>query len=125
MFPGILNSCNAAATSAAGGDEASDYYLLFALLEEGRRAPPPSAPPAVDDATAGRRDAGRRAGHLLSRAWKIAIRAFVVVATLVAVGFVVSGMTSCESWSEAEPSVASLLMIPGIGAFVWAITLDV
>ncbi|TVU41575.1 hypothetical protein EJB05_15105, partial [Eragrostis curvula] len=127
-----LNSFNAAASATAGdkATAAEEYHLLVALLEEGWR-------PAFTIST-GRREASRQGGHPCSPGWKITIRAstsafyilvvyrwsFVAVATLLAAAFMVSLISSCASWSEAGPLLASLVMLPMIGGFVWALTLD-
>ncbi|KAK3126484.1 hypothetical protein QOZ80_7AG0557300 [Eleusine coracana subsp. coracana] len=109
-----LNSFNAASFVTCGyhyyyeDDETaeSDYDLL----EEGRRP---------------HRASKRDRGHPLSPSWKIAIRSFVVVATLVVAAFLVSFIARCKSWSHAGPLLVSLFVfVPMTAAMVWAPTTD-
>ena len=74
----VLNSCNAGASSRSRADDRDYYYdLFYSLLEEGGRRNP--RPVLADDDAGGRREADEPAGCCpLGRAWKIAIRVYIL-----------------------------------------------
>ncbi|KXG34482.1 uncharacterized protein LOC110432575 [Sorghum bicolor] len=123
----VLNSCNAGASSRSRADDREYYYdLFYSLLEEGGRRNPRLVLAGGDAAAGG--GGGREAEPAgccpLSRAWKIAIRSFIVVAWLLASAFLVSLLPMCKSGSEAFAWLASLVMVAMMAAMIWLLTLD-
>ncbi|KAG0541789.1 hypothetical protein BDA96_02G047900 [Sorghum bicolor] len=122
----VLNSCNAGASSRSRADDREYYYdLFYSLLEEGGRRNPRLVLAGGDAAAGGGGREAEPAGCCpLSRAWKIAIRSFIVVAWLLASAFLVSLLPMCKSGSEAFAWLASLVMVAMMAAMIWLLTLD-